>query len=159
MLYDRHMEDRHVKFMKAALEEALAAQSRDEVPIGAVLVLDGEIIARGSNTRESEQDATGHAEIAAIREACRVLGSWRLYGCDLYVTLEPCLMCAGAIIQARIGHVYFGAFDPKSGMAGSISDVFSLPSNHRTGVTGGILEEECGILLRNFFERKRGRMC
>lgn len=153
------MEDRHEKFMKAALEEALAAQSRDEVPIGAVLVLDGEIIARGSNTRESEQDATGHAEIAAIREACRVLGSWRLYGCDLYVTLEPCLMCAGAIIQARVGHVYFGAFDPKSGMAGSISDVFSLPSNHRTGVTGGILEEECGLLLRNFFERKRGRMC
>ncbi|HZK29346.1 MAG TPA: tRNA adenosine(34) deaminase TadA [Clostridia bacterium] len=142
-------------FMGQALILAQKAASYGEVPIGAVIVRDGQIIAKGRNTRENRQDATGHAEIAAIRQACRALGSWRLCDCDLYVTLEPCLMCAGAIVQARIRHLYFGAYDPKSGMAGSVFNAFALPSNHRVEITGGVLEEPCGNLLRCFFTERR----
>lgn len=146
-------------FMEEAMALAKLAQDEGEVPIGAVMVRQGQIIARGRNTRQGSQDATGHAEISAIREACRVTGSWRLNDCDLFVTLEPCLMCAGAIIQARIRHLYFGAYDPKSGMAGSAGDAFALPANHSVGITGGLLADQCGSLLRAFFESKRGNLC
>lgn len=146
-------------FMEEAMALAKLAQDEGEVPIGAVVVRQGQIIARGRNTRQGSQDATGHAEISAIREACRVTGSWRLNDCDLFVTLEPCLMCAGAIIQARIRHLYFGAYDPKSGMAGSAGDAFALPANHSVGSTGGLLADQCGSLLRAFFESKRGKLC
>ncbi len=145
----------HELYMEEALALAREAASFDEVPIGAVIVHQGAIIGRGRNRREADQDATGHAEMAAIREACQALGSWRLVDCDLYVTLEPCLMCAGAIIQSRIRRLYFGAYDPKSGMAGSVSNVFLLPSNHKVEVAGGLLEAACGDLLRLFFQRKR----
>ncbi len=146
-------------FMQEAMAEARLAENNHDVPIGAVIVRDGQVIARGKNTREQLQDATGHAEITAIREACRLTGSWRLIDCDLFVTLEPCLMCAGAMVQARIRHLYFGAYDPKSGMAGSAGDAFVLPSNHTVQITGGLLAEQCGDLLRVFFERKRNKMC
>ena len=146
-------------FMEEAIAQARLAEKDGDVPIGAVMVRQGQIIARGKNTRERTGDATGHAEIAAIREACRVTGSWRLNDCDLFVTLEPCLMCAGAIIQARIRQLYFGAYDPKSGMAGSAGNAFILPSNHTVQITGGLLAGQCGDLLRSFFERKRKTMC
>lgn len=145
--------------MEEAVGLARQAAAAGEVPIGALVVHRGLVIGRGMNSREMAQDATGHAELAAIREACHKLGSWRLIDCDLYVTLEPCLMCAGAMIQARISRLFFGAFDPKSGMAGSVFDVFSLPANHRLEVCGGLLEESCGELLRDFFEAKRNPLC
>ena len=148
----------HNAFMEQAIVLAKKAASLGEVPIGAVIVHNGLVIAQAINTRESQQDATGHAEIAAIRQACRTLGSWRLCECDLYVTLEPCLMCSGAIIQARVRHLYFGAYDPKSGMAGSVFDTFALPSNHRVLVTGGILEACCGDLIRSFFIKRRNTL-
>jgi tRNA(adenine34) deaminase len=144
-----------MRFMREALLLAKEASYRGEIPIGCVIVRNGDIIAKSGNTREHRQDATGHAEIEAIREACRVTGFWRLNDCDLYVTLEPCLMCAGAMIQARIRRCCFGAYDPKSGMAGSVADVFALPSNHRVAVMGGLMEEECSDLLRNFFAQRR----
>ena len=143
------------RFMLEALLLAEEASRRGEIPIGRVIVQNGDIIARSGNTREYRQDATGHAEIEAIREACRVTGFWRLNNCDLYVTLEPCLMCAGAMIQARIRRCCFGAYDPKSGMAGSVANVFAFPSNHRVAVTGGVMEEACGDLLREFFAKRR----
>lgn len=150
------MEDpRDIFFMQEALTLAREAGSQGEVPIGAVVVLEDRIIGRGRNRREGDQDATGHAEIEAIREACHHLNSWRLVDCDLYVTLEPCLMCAGAIIQARIRRVFFGAFDPKSGMAGSVSNVFLLPANHKLELKGGLLQDPCGDMLREFFRKKR----
>ena len=145
------------EFMALALNAARDAAALDEVPVGAVIVRDGRLVAAGINRREIDQDATGHAEMAAIRAATEKLGSWRLENCDLYVTLEPCMMCAGAIIQARLRRVVFGAYDPKSGMAGSISNLFLLPGNHRVDVTGGVLAEEAGALLSDFFRKKRQR--
>ena len=145
------------EFMALALNAARDAAALDEVPVGAVIVRDGRLVAAGINRREIDQDATGHAEMAAIRAATVKLGSWRLENCDLYVTLEPCMMCAGAIIQARLRRVVFGAYDPKSGMAGSISNLFLLPGNHRVDVTGGVLAEEAGALLSEFFRKKRQR--
>ena len=142
-------------FMEKALDAAVLAGEHDEVPVGAVIVFQGEIIATGQNQREQNQDALGHAEIAAIRSAQQNVGSWRLEDCDLYVTLEPCMMCAGAMIQARIRRVIYGAKDPKSGMAGSVFDVFALPGNHRVDVTGGVLWARCGTLLTSFFRRQR----
>lgn len=141
--------------MAAALQAAAAAGGIDEVPVGAVIVKAGRIIASAYNKRETDQDATAHAELLAIRQATAALGSWRLEDCDMYVTLEPCLMCAGAVIQARIRRLVFAAADPKSGMAGSISDVFALPGNHRVLVTGGVLAADAGALLSNFFRMKR----
>lgn len=141
--------------MNMALAAAEQAAGEDEVPVGAVVVRDGRVIAIGHNRREQNQDATGHAEIDAIRAASEKIGSWRLEDCDLYVTLEPCLMCAGAIIQARIRRLLFGAFDPKSGMAGSIANVFELPGNHHVDVTGGLLQERAGRMLSTFFRHKR----
>lgn len=143
-------------FMKKALEEAQKAFLKDEVPVGAVIVRNGEIIAAAHNCRELSKDATAHAEMLAIREACKVLGGWRLLGCDMYVTLEPCAMCSGAILQARIERLYIGAMDPKGGSAGSTLDLFEdYHFNHRTEVSKGILEAECSQILKDFFKRKR----
>ena len=143
-------------FMKAAIKEAIKAEKLDEVPIGCVIVKDNKIIARGYNLRETKQDSTGHAEIKTLQKACKKLNSWRLEDCDLYVTLEPCIMCSGAIIQSRIKNVYFGAYDPKGGAFGSSIDVLTANNiNHYPNVEGGILEEECSKMLKDFFKKKR----
>lgn len=131
------------KYMKAALKLAHKAAEEGEVPVGAVVVCDGKIVGRGRNRRETKKNALHHAEIEAIEKACRKLGGWRLHRCDLYVTLEPCPMCAGAIINARIKTVYFGAFDPKAGSCGSMINLFSLPYNHQPELVSGLMEEEC----------------
>ena len=144
------------RFMEQALLEAQKAYDMDEVPIGAVVVKDGEIIARGHNLRETGRDPTLHAEMVAIREAARYLGGWRLTGCELYVTIEPCPMCAGAIIQARIQRVVFGAMDPKAGCAGSLYNLLQDPRfNHQVEVVGGVMEEECRRIMQDFFRKKR----
>ena len=146
------------KYMRAAMKEAYKAELKDEVPIGAVIVHDGKIIARAHNTRQTKQISTHHAEILCIEKACRKLNSWRLEECDLYVTLEPCPMCAGAIQQSRIRKVIFGAYDPKGGFFGSnfnINEVKGL--NHYPEVEGGILKEETAQLLKDFFKKKRER--
>ncbi|WP_073257624.1 tRNA adenosine(34) deaminase TadA [Caldanaerovirga acetigignens] len=146
----------HEHFMGEALKEARKAFDIDEVPVGAVIVKDGSIIARAYNTREMSQDATAHAEILAIKKACEAMGSWRLIGCTLYVTLEPCPMCAGAIILARLDRVVFGAWDPKAGAAGSVVNLFEVERfNHHPEVISGVLAEECGALLKEFFRQKR----
>ncbi|MDD5952265.1 MAG: nucleoside deaminase [Oscillospiraceae bacterium] len=142
-------------YMAAALELARLSALEGEVPVGAVIVKDGEIIATGRNRRETEKNALFHAEIEAIGAACQKLGGWRLWQCQLYVTLEPCPMCAGAILNARIPQVYFGARDEKNGACGSVTDLFSLPFAYRPQVTAGILEEECSGVLREFFVRLR----
>ena len=142
-------------YMRRAIELAREAAAAGEVPVGCVIVQDGIILAEGRNNRENSQMATGHAELIAIEAASRKIQSWRLCDADLYVTLEPCLMCSGAILQARIRRLFFGAYDPKSGMAGSVANVFDLPSNHRVELTGGILQEECAQLLRDFFFARR----
>ena len=141
--------------MKAALSLARESELEGEVPIGAVIVKDGEIIATGRNRREYGKNALYHAEIEAIDNACKALGGWRLWQCDLYVTLEPCPMCAGAIINSRIKAVYFGARDSKAGSFGSVIDFNTLPYNHKPTVTGGILEEECQSILSDFFKKLR----
>jgi tRNA(adenine34) deaminase len=144
-------------FMEQALLEAQAAYDKDEVPVGAVVVLNGEIIGRGHNCRETTGDPTMHAEIVAIREAAQSLNSWRLEDCELYVTLEPCPMCAGAIIQSRIERVVFGAFDPKAGCAGTLYNLLTdTRFNHRTEVVPGVFEDKCAELLKRFFKGKRG---
>jgi tRNA(adenine34) deaminase len=145
-------------FMREALEEAEAAQRLGEVPIGAVLVKDGRIIGRGYNLRETSNDPTTHAEMIAIRQAAEKIASWRLIGCTLYVTLEPCVMCMGAIILARIPRLVFGCRDPRAGAAGSIYD-FSADNrfNHRVTVSEGVLGEECSNLLTGFFRDLRSR--
>jgi tRNA(adenine34) deaminase len=142
--------------MRAALREAYAAADSDEVPVGCVLVRDGMIIGRGRNRTETLQDATAHAEIVAIGAASDALRSWRLHECTMYVTLEPCAMCAGAIILSRVGRLVYGAYDPKAGACGSVLDVIhDRRLNHRVEITSGVLAEECGALLREFFVRKR----
>lgn len=141
--------------MREALALAAAAAEEGEVPIGCVVVKDGAIVGRGRNRRELGKNALYHAEIMAIDEACKTLGGWRLFGCELYVTLEPCPMCAGAIINARIDKVCFGAHDPKAGSCGSLINLFELPYNHKPAVESGILGEECAELLKNFFKKLR----
>ena len=144
------------EYMRAALTLAHAAAADGEVPVGCVIVdAGGRIIGRGRNRRERTHRADAHAEMEAIAEACRARGTWRLDGCTLYVTLEPCPMCAGAIINARIPRVVFGAPDPKAGSCGSVTDLFALPYNHRPACEGGVLEEECAQLLRDFFRALR----
>ena len=144
-------------FMELALASARDAAAAGEVPVGAVVVRGGEIIARAGNRTVRDQDATAHAETLALREASRVAGSWRLTDCTLYVTLEPCAMCAGALVLARVARVVFGAWDEKAGMAGSVGDLLRHPRlNHRPGVMGGVLETEAGLLLREFFAARRG---
>ena len=142
-------------FMKQALSEAMLAYNEKEVPIGAVVVLGDEIVGRGHNRREYGKNALYHAEIEAINDACKRLGGWRLFRCELYVTLEPCPMCAGAAINARIKRVVFGAYDKKAGSCRSVIDLFSLPYNHKPDNIGGVLEEECAGLLSRFFKELR----
>jgi tRNA(adenine34) deaminase len=144
------------QFMRAALAEAAAAEREGEVPVGAVVVADGAIVGRGYNAPISRRDPSAHAEIAALRDAGARLGNYRLPGCDLYVTLEPCVMCAGAIMQARIRRLVFGASDPKTGACGGVVDLFAEPRlNHHTAATGGVLAEECGAPLKRFFAGRR----
>ncbi len=144
------------KFMRAAIAEAKCAEKYDEVPVGAVIVKDGVIIAAAGNMKERENCAIYHAEIVAIKQACSVVDNWYLDGCEMYVTLEPCPMCAGAIINSRIDKVYFGAFDYKTGCVGSVCNLLADKSfNHQPEVVSGVLEEECSALLTNYFKGKR----
>jgi tRNA(adenine34) deaminase len=142
--------------MMIALDEARKAFDKAETPVGAIVVKDGEVIARGHNLRETLQDPTAHAEILAIRDAARILGRWRLTDCTIYVTLEPCAMCAGAMVLARIQRLVYGASDPKAGAVGSLMNLLSDERlNHRVEVETGILAEECGDLLQGFFSSRR----
>lgn len=141
--------------MKKALELAQEAFDDDEVPVGAVIVRNGEIVATGRNRREKRKNALLHAEIDAINNACTALGGWRLWNCELYVTLEPCPMCAGAIINAHIPKVYFGAYDFKNGSCGTVTDLFSMPFAFKPECKGGILETECAGMLKSFFKKLR----
>jgi len=151
-------EKNHEYWMQRAMAEAARAQGKDEVPIGCLIVRDGRVIARGHNLRESAQDPAAHAELIAIRKAARKLGSWRLLDTTLYVTLEPCLMCMGAIILARIPTVVFGCFDPKGGAAGSLYDLSDDPRlNHRVQLIPRVLEAECSHQLSGFFRELRQR--
>ncbi|MBK8293553.1 MAG: tRNA adenosine(34) deaminase TadA [Solirubrobacterales bacterium] len=144
--------------MALALAEARDAEAQGDVPIGAVIVRDGEVIAAAGNERELRKDPTAHAEVLAIRQASKALGGWRLPDTTLYVTLEPCAMCAGAIILARIPRVVFGTWDPKAGAGGSILDVLAQPGlNHHPEVKGGVLREECAALLSEFFAARRSK--
>lgn len=142
--------------MRRAIEVAKQGEKYDEVPIGCVVVSGDRIIAEAHNRKEEKKSALCHAEMLALSDAAEKIGDWRLYGCDVYVTLEPCAMCAGAMINSRVDNVYFGAYDQKAGCCGTL---YNLPSdarfNHRPGVEGGILEEECGRLLSEFFQKKR----
>lgn len=144
-----------LKFMEKALLLAKRAYTEGEVPVGAVIVKDGKIIARGYNRREGAKDGTAHAELIAIQKACKKLGGWRLIGCTLYVTLEPCIMCAGAIVNSRVERVVIGTHDLKAGAMGSITDVTQLPVNHKPVVEYGVLESECSGLLKDFFRELR----
>lgn len=146
-----------IEYMKRALELAQRAAELGEVPVGALVVKDGQIISEAYNLRENGGGATAHAELLAIEKASKRLGSWRLSGCELYVTLEPCPMCAGAIINARIDKVIFGAKDAAGGAFGSVMDLNSYPLGHKTKIESGILEEECASLLRTFFEDRRDK--
>jgi len=143
-------------FMRLALREAERALAHEDVPIGAVIVSGGEVVAAGHNERELRQDPTAHAEMIALREAARAVGSWRLLGAELYVTLEPCCMCAGAAVLARVHRVVYGAADPKAGACGSVLDVVGEPQlNHRPELGSGVLEAECGEILSAFFASRR----
>ncbi len=142
-------------FMEAALALAEEAAAAGEVPVGCVIERGGEIIGRGRNRREADRNALAHAEIEAIGEACRTLGGWRLSGCTLYVTLEPCPMCAGAIVNARIPRVVYGAKDARAGAMGSVIHVNSYPLNHKAEIEVGIMEKECAEILREFFRKRR----
>ncbi len=146
----------HEHFMKQALLQAQKAYDKEEVPIGAVIVKDGKVVSRAYNKRELNMQATAHSEILAIEKACKRLNNWRLSGCDIYVTLEPCPMCAGAILNSRIKNLYFGAYDEKSGAI--VSNLKMLDKeycNHTTKYVGGVMEEECQTLLKNFFKKLR----
>jgi tRNA(Arg) A34 adenosine deaminase TadA len=147
---------RDIRYMRQALEQARAAENRGEVPVGAVLVVDDRVIATGANAPIHRCDPTAHAEIEALRAGARELNNYRLTGSVLYVTLEPCLMCAAALVHARVGRVVFGAWDAQFGAAGSLIDAFRLPGlNHRVDAFGGVLAAECNALLEGFFERQR----
>ncbi|WJN44986.1 tRNA adenosine(34) deaminase TadA [Priestia aryabhattai] len=146
------------KYMRLAIDEALKAKDKLEVPIGAVIVQNDEVIAAAYNLRETEQRSVAHAELLAIDEACKKLGTWRLEDTTLYVTLEPCPMCAGAIVLSRVKRVVFGAYDPKGGCAGTLLNLLEFEKfNHQAEVVGGMLEEECGSLLTTFFRELRQR--
>ncbi len=151
------MEKNDVYFMKQALARAKVAARYDEVPIGAVIVKDGEIIASGRNMREKKKNALHHAEIIAIDRACKKVGAWRLSDCTLYVTMEPCPMCAGAIVNSRIKRVVFGCYDKKAGALGTVFNLHDYPLNHKYEVEGGVLENECAKILSDFFSELRKR--
>jgi tRNA(adenine34) deaminase len=153
---EQHFFARDEYFMRLALREAERALAHDDVPVGAVIIHGGEVIGAGHNERELREDPTAHAEMIAVREAARALGSWRLLDTVLYVTLEPCAMCAGAIVLGRIPRVVYGTTDPKAGAAGSVLDVLAEPRlNHRPDVAGGLLAAECAELLQAFFRSRR----
>lgn len=144
------------KFMYRALSQARRAYLRDEIPVGAVVVKDGKVLARGYNSRQRSKIATHHAEVLAIDRACRKLGDWRLTDCDIYVTLEPCAMCVGACLNARIRKIYFGAFENKAGCCGSVVDIpETVHINHTVQAEGGILQEKCSQIIKDYFENKR----
>ncbi len=146
------------RWMRVALEEAAAAEALGEVPVGAVIVRGGEPVARGHNLTHTLQDPSAHAEMVAIRRAAQATGHWRLLDCTLYVTLEPCTMCSGGIVLARVPRLVFGAWDPKAGMTGSLGNLVQHPRlNHRVDLTSGVLETECGDVLRAFFRARRRR--
>lgn len=146
------------KYMKAAVRQAKKAYSIGEVPIGCVIVYNGKIIARGYNRRTIDKNTLAHAEIQAIKKACKVIGDWRLEGCTMYVTLEPCPMCAGALMQSRIDECVIGCMNPKAGCAGSVTNILEMDGfNHKVKVSRGILEDECSFLMKNFFKELRSR--
>ena len=150
------MLDKKIKYMKIALLEAKRAAKEDEVPIGCVIVKDDKIISRGHNKREKKNDVTSHAEIEAIRKASKKLNDWQLIGCDLYVTIEPCIMCMGAIIQSHINKVYYGSEDPKGGAVVSSLNILEVKNiNHYPKIEGGILKEECSTVIKEYFKVKR----
>lgn len=150
------MYEKDEKFMWEAIKEAEKSAALDEVPVGAVIVKDNKIIARGHNLREKTHDPTSHAEIVAIRKACKKLKSWRLEGCTIYVTIEPCAMCAGTLLWTRINRIVFGANDPKGGAIGSSFELFRVKNiNHHPEITKGVLDGACGSLISNFFKKKR----
>ncbi len=152
------MESKDEVFMQAALDLARQAAAVDEVPVGAVVVIGGEIVGQGFNQPIIRHDPTAHAEVMALRDAAQRLGNYRLPDSTLYVTLEPCVMCSGAIMHARVGRVVFGARDPKTGAAGSVIDLYSEPRlNHHADIEGGVLAEECAALLSSFFAARRGK--
>ena len=156
-MMDQQQKDAY--FMGLALTLARRAAVLGEVPVGAVVVRDSEVVGEGYNLRESGKSALAHAELIAIRDACRRLGGWRLWQCDLYVTLEPCPMCTGAAINSRLVRVVYGARDPRAGCCGSLIDLTALPFNHRPQLVGGVREEECAALLRQFFaDLRRARV-
>lgn len=157
--YDYLSEEKsHEHWMRLAIEEAKKAEAIGEVPIGAIIVRGNEVIGRGHNLRETAQDGTAHAEVLAIREACEYVGAWRLLDCKLYVTLEPCPMCAGAIVQCRVPQVIYGTTDPKAGCAGTLMNLLQEPRfNHQTETIAGVLQEECASLLTNFFRNLRNK--
>ena len=150
------MQTEQEKFMKAALKLAQKSAEEGEVPVGCVIVCDGKIVGRGRNRRETKKTALSHAEIEAIGKACKKLGGWRLHKCDLYVTLEPCQMCSGAIVQSRMTRVVVGCMNPKAGCAGSILNLLQMPQfNHQVELTTGVLEEECSQMMKTFFKELR----
>lgn len=149
--------EREEAFMREALKLAREAAAEGEVPVGAIVVKGDTIIAGGRNRRETDKNALCHAELEAIHNACSQLGGWRLWQCELYVTLEPCPMCAGAIINARIPRVVFGASDKKAGSCGSVVNLFELPYNHKPELVGGVLADECAALLTDFFKKLRDK--
>ena len=144
-----------LKYMNLALDEAKKAFDEGEVPVGAIIVRNGKIVVVAHNNREVANDATGHAETLAIRKACEIIGSWRLEDCELYVTLEPCPMCMGAIINSRIKRVVYAAKDPKAGACGSVIDLTAYPFNHKPIVECGVMQNECASILSDFFYKKR----
>ena len=146
---------RDENFMRLAIEQAQIAAALGEIPVGAVVVKEGQVIGRGYNRREVDSSATAHAEVLAIEDACKALGTWRLTDCELYVTLEPCPMCAGAIINSRIRRVIYGVKDERAGCCGSVADFFAMPFNHTPLSRSGILEEDCRKLLTDFFQQLR----
>lgn len=152
------MEDINNKFMKSAFKEAEKSYDKEEIPVGAVIVKDGKIIARGHNLKETKNDTTNHAEIIAIRKASKKLKSWRLRGCTMYVTLEPCTMCAGALIQARLDKVVIGTMDEKTGACGSVLNVLEdYKFNHKVEIEKGVMERDCKEILQQFFKELRGK--
>ena len=150
--------EQHIKYMKEALKQAKKAYALGEVPIGCVIVYDDQIIAKGYNRRNTDKNTLAHAEITAINRASKKIGDWRLEGCTLYVTLEPCQMCSGAIVQSRITNVVMGCMNPKAGCGGSILNILEMPEfNHQVNVTRGVMEEECSQILQEFFKELRIR--
>lgn len=156
MTDDKEQEKQDKRFMRQAITQAKKAGAIDEVPIGCVIVCDGKVIARGYNRRNTEKSVLGHAELAAMKKASKAIGDWRLEGCTMYVTLEPCQMCAGAAVQARLDRVVIGAMNPKAGCAGSILNLLDMEQfNHQIPVTKGVMEKECSALMSDFFKRLR----